>query len=138
MASLKTTYGVDTKAEVEGVWHTLRGGIRVRIARAGNPRASELTLKLIGEARERLRLPEGPLPGKEWDQILARVVAEAILLDWENVTNEADEPIPYSVEEGMKALLDPALHDFAREIDQLSGNRQHYALKQEEAALKNS
>ncbi len=138
MSSLKRVYGVDTKAEVEGVWHPLEGGIRVKLARAGNPRANELTAKLIGEARERLRLPEGPLPDQEWDQILARVVAETILLNWENVTDEADQPLSYSVEEGMKALLDPTLHDFARRIDRLSGNRAHYAAKQEEAASKNS
>ena len=102
MGSLKA-FKVDPKAEVEGVWVPVGGGIRIRLARAGNPKFREGFEALVRARKASLRL--GALPREELEDIGREVMAKYIILGWENVTEEDEKtPIPYS-EENAKRLL---------------------------------
>jgi hypothetical protein len=133
-SSFKKILGVNTTAEVEGVWHDLAEGVRIKVARAGNPRAEELSVKKILAAREQ---GGGSISPEQLKRIGREVMAEAILVDWSGVTDEAGIPVPYSKEKALEFLSDPELHDLEKTVDQLSGQRRHYALKVEEAARGN-
>jgi hypothetical protein len=134
MSSFKKILGVDTKAEVEGVWHDLAEGVRIKVARAENPRAAELSVKKILAAREK---SGGSITPEQLQRIGREVMAEALLVGWDGVTDEAGNPVPYSSEKALEYLSDPELHDLEKKVDQLSGQRRHYALKVEEAARGN-
>lgn len=49
----------------------------------------------------------GPILPHVRDQLVVRAMVGAILLDWENLLDEEDKPIPFSKEMSEKLLSDP-------------------------------
>jgi len=110
MPTLKE-FMTDPELEKAGRWVEWLGGIRLRVARWGNP-AFEAEL-------ERLREPHikehrnGTLPTELAEEITKRAAASTILLDWANIQDEETlEDLPYSPEVGFRYLSDPRCRDF--------------------------
>jgi len=73
---------------------------------------------------------DGALKPEARDTLFIRGMAEHILVDWENLTDENDKPIPYSKERAMGMLLDPDLRPFREavafagaEVEQVESDR---------------
>lgn len=123
----------DLDLETGGRWLDWRCGIRLLVARWGN--------RTFNDALEELRAPhieairEGTLDEETKEKILAGAMARGILKGWENVEDDDDQPMPYTVEEGERVLLAPEFHDLREDVMTYSMDAEKYrARAQEEAA----
>ena len=122
----------DKKSSEEGTWAEYFGG-KFLIARYNNDKATQLRAKLTLENYDKL------ISGEETSECLlneinAKVMAEAILLDWKDIGEDGKE-IAFSPEVAFKFLFDPTLKDFYQFVENYSLNRANYQVKNEVAAL---
>lgn len=97
----------ETTEDTDGRWVTHPSGARLLIARAGNSKYLKATDRY--EAPFRRDIQRGKLASNDQVDILARSMAAAMLLDWEDVRDMDGNVIPYSKETAFKALR----HDIA-------------------------
>lgn len=133
MVKLSHTEPDDDRAQA-GVRVHYRDGIWLRIAHIGNAAYRRAQFDAFRPHRRRMRAGEMPL--EEIAKIETRLIAEHVLVGWENVDDEAGKPQPYTVDAGVEALTKfPRLRDFvldeARDFD-------NYRAEEEEDALGNS
>lgn len=131
MFDLFEEFATDAALETGGAWVT-RGTARFLIARDGNDNFTDKIAKAYAENEEALK--EESLEGKELSNRLMReVLADTILLGWENVGYQKKE-LAYSKE----AAADMLKHsEFRTWVRQESMKRNHYKAKAEEVAEKN-
>ncbi|PJI56007.1 hypothetical protein CTI14_00290 [Methylobacterium radiotolerans] len=55
---------------------------------------------------------DGPILPKVRDGILIRGMVEHILVDWDGLTDDAEQPLPFSKERAMELLADPDFRPF--------------------------
>lgn len=86
------------------------GDLRLNVRGIDNSDARRLRETLIENVprAERVR----GLDMVERDRIAGKVLAEAVLLDWDGLDDDDGRPIPYSSEMAEKLLTDPALPAF--------------------------
>jgi len=114
MADLKKLFGTDQNKEKEGVWQDMGDGLKMRIARIGNPNYQKRFQALSKPHRRALR--RGTLSDEIAEQLLIKCLAETIVLDWEGV-EENGETIPYSVDNAIRILTDyPDLRNYVNDI----------------------
>lgn len=99
----------DADKFTDGVWSTIQGDSRLRIARAGNTEY----LKARRRLEKEFRREHGDKLTPEQEQSLnCQAIAEGMLKDWENI-NLNGEPVAYSVEVGARYLKrNPKLLEF--------------------------
>lgn len=132
MMDIGKQYGTDARLEAEGVWVDLGEGARIKVARAGNPANRKMLQRMMEKHRVTLRsrnLPEDVL-----ERITIQVMAETILLGWENI-EERGEPVPFSVENAERLL--GAYRDFRDQVAALAADMALFRGESEEAAQKN-
>lgn len=126
-----STYAVDESKEQNGTWMEV-GDAKFLVARAGN----KAYVKQLGKEVER---NQKSLDRKDdaadalSDKIMVDVLADAILLGWENVSYKG-EPLEYS-KANAKMLL--AHKEFRREIMKLADDFNAFKLQQEAEDVKN-
>lgn len=104
----------------DGVW-TEYQNIRVKIAYATNVRFMRAKQRL--EQPYRRKIEAGTLDPADQRKLLCKAMAEAILLDWENVKNANKQDVPYSKQAAEQALLlDEAFRDFVMSFSVELGN----------------
>lgn len=86
----------DNEKALHGTWTPIMGG-QFLIARAGNENY------MAAQERNGKRAASTPA---ERQAALYRSIAEGILLDWREVTDANDDPIPYSVDAAIEVLAD--------------------------------
>lgn len=123
------SFKTDATREKEGVWQSLGEGGEVLIARWNNPRCSRLFSKLIKPFRR--QIDAGTMDPKKSEEILARVMAETILLDWRGFF-DGNDPLEYSTETAFELLKD--VHDFRELIKSLSEDAEAYRERELEDA----
>lgn len=122
---------VDPTAAEEGVWATFMGA-RLKIARHNTNKANALRAKLTLEQWDELTAGTDD-SDRIANEINAKVLAETVLLDWENVT-KGGEPLAYSPKVGHEYLLDPRFRDLAQFVENFSLNRGNFREKAEAEA----
>ena len=113
----------DISKQNDGTWVDFLMGIRLKIARARNPKYNELMRKLTENMR--LDLRENKFDNKEFNDMLIQVRAQTVLLDWENI-DEDDKSVPYSFEKAMEYFHNPELNDFYTFVVQISESHEAY------------
>ena len=114
MADVKKLFGTDASKEKDGVWYDLADGLRMRIARVGNPNYQKTFQKLSKPHRRAIR--RGTLPDEVAEKLLIQCMAETIVLDWSGVEDEGVE-IPYSKEAVITILTKyPELRNYINDI----------------------
>ena len=114
MADVKKLFGTDASKEKDGVWYDLADGLRMRIARIGNPNYQKTFQKLSKPHRRAIR--RGTLPDEVAEKLLIQCMAETIVLDWSGVEDEGVE-IPYSKEAVITILTRyPELRNYINDI----------------------
>lgn len=86
----------DNEKALHGEWFGIMGG-QFLIARAGNENYLA--------AQERNGKRKASTPG-ERQRALYKSIAEGILLDWRDVTDDQGQSIPYSVDAAVEVLMD--------------------------------
>lgn len=119
-------YATDENLENNGTWFPLSGDARLLVARSGNRKYGKALTKHVELNRASLDLG-GDTADALSDSIMVDVLAESILLGWENVAFKGAD-MPYSVENA-KTLL--AIKDFRKQVVQFADNVEGYKYKQE-------
>jgi len=110
MSNLRKLFGTSKSLETEGIWIEYGGSsdapIRIRVARAGGAN------KNFSKTFERLSRPyQRAFQTKTIDpelaeRLLAEVYATAVVLEWQNVTDDEGKAIPLSKETALKLFLE--------------------------------
>lgn len=124
-------FATDESAEVNGV-NVPYGDATFLVGRLGNSKYSKKLSSLV-ERNQRLLDAKDDAAEAFSEKLVIEALAETVLLGWEGVDDENDEPMPYSVENAKKVL---AMKDFRREIMKMAENMEAYKVKQETAAGK--
>lgn len=131
MADVKKLFGTDSKKEQEGVWYDLAEGLRMKIARIGNPNYQKRFQTLSKPYRRSIR--RGTLSDDLAEKLLIQCLAETILLDWEGVEDDGKE-ISYSIENAINLLKKyPELRNYINDIaNELEGFQEEFKEEAEE------
>lgn len=132
-------FATNEKLEVTGVWHDLdiTGESRIRVARMDNPKYQAEMSKLFAEFAKELEAEPSEKrsePGSITRKIMAKGMAAAILLDWENLSYKG-KVLKYSQENAEVVL---AHKDFIELILRLSNDITNFQQELEEEQVKNS
>lgn len=123
----------DEKAELEGVWQEYEDGSRVKLARFNNEKAQRMRIEWYQENKALLEaLAEKGEDGEKqreemFKQGEAKIMAEAVLLDWEGFEDAKGKEVKYTAETAEQYLL--LSKDFRKDMSMMSGNRDKYLLK---------
>lgn len=131
MLDVFATYATDESAELAGVWQPL-GDAKLLIARSGNRNYVRALTKSV-EAHQNLLNDESEEANKLSDKLMAEVIGDTILLDWENLGYKG-APLAYS-KDNARLLL--AHKDFRAKVMQLAENVEAYRAKVEAEQVKN-
>lgn len=130
VARLKKRFSSDKALSQNGVWLTIDledGGqplefLLASLGRANRKWASEASRVYRHHKR---KIEAGLMSDEESIERSLRVFCNTVLLDWRGVTDEDDQPIPYSSEEGYKLLSEcDRLYDYLLEESQEISNFQ--------------
>lgn len=120
----------DVNAEIAGKWFFYRDGIRLKIARLNNHEASS--------AMRRMSSGIDPNNEDESRRILARVVANYVLRDWENMGEDDGKPLAYSPDEAFEIFMSPETSYFLNDVVEIAKSQENFRKKQVEDDSKNS
>lgn len=124
--SFLNKYKTDKRAEVEGVWVEIDNGVSFRIARLNNDKAREMRRTLEKPYRNFQTIPDS-----KSEEIFRKIVANAVLLDWKGMTDEAGVPISYSPEAVERILKE--YPDLLNDVVMLSAARETFQAESIEA-----
>lgn len=130
---VKKRFATDRTLELDGVWVQIDKDARVKIARRDNPRYREVLRRESAPYRQAARA--GMLSDETAEQILIKVLAETVVLDWEGFT-ENGKPLPYSKENAVRLLTE--LKDFLDFVVSASAEAELFKAQADEADAKNS
>jgi hypothetical protein len=133
--SVYKTFTTDAELENRGVVLDFGSGEWVRVARAGNgnKKFAKLLEELMKPHRRAMTL--GTMDDKKANEIMHRVFAEAVILDW-RITGEDGKEIPFNVENALKVFAD--LPEFFADIKRESENRANFRREEQEKEKGNS
>lgn len=86
---LKSHYGTDPELEVGGVWEDISEGARLLIARVGNEAYQKRYRRVPRGIRN--QISSGVLDDKVTEDVMCRLLADTILLDWEGISDDGKE-----------------------------------------------
>jgi len=121
-----SAYATDENLENHGSWFKLGGDARVLVARTGNRAYAKSLTKHVELQRATLDLG-GDAAEAASDQIMVEVIAESILLGWENISFKGAD-LPYSIENAKTVL---AVKDFRKVIVGFADSSEAYKAKLE-------
>lgn len=113
------------------------GDLRLKVRGLTAPVAVACRSKKERHVEKKDRERGGGIKAEVSQRITREVLHEAVLLDWENMTN-GDEPVPYSSEMAGRLLLDPDFDAFAGAVSWAASVADTEAKEVEEATAKNS
>ncbi len=120
--------------EQEGVWVDA-GGLKLRIARMGNPKYNEYARQLGKPHAMQIRHGAGDA-AKVLEDVIKKAMARHVLLGWENLEDDAGSPIPYSEAKAMELLT--GFPDFYRMVLEFAQEAEHFKRQSREDAKGNS
>lgn len=86
-------------------------GLRLKVRGAGNRQWRRLMQQLIN-AIPRKKRHAGVIDPAEMDRVMAIVLRDACLDDWDGLEGDDGKPLPYSKEKACELLADPAYAKF--------------------------
>jgi len=104
-----SSIAINEELEVAGVWHDVGDGLRLKIARANNPRYVRLFNELVAPYRRMIQA--GTLPDDKQAALTAEAVSKTILLDWEGMHIDG-VATPYSQPLAKQILEQPRYTSF--------------------------
>ncbi len=108
-------FAMDETLEVNGVWQMI-GDAEVLVARANNTAYVNLLRKVMAPYLSNSAFEN--LTTQQRLEIDAKIMAQTILLDWKNLTDDQAKVVPYSVEKAVEWLM--AYAEFRKLIARIS------------------
>jgi len=133
----KQLYQPSTKKETEGVWVDFSEGVKLKIARAGNPKFQEKLERLLKPHRRKFRRRNIPL------ELVRSLTQQAsigtILLDWDGFTekNEQGEEVkvPFSDDKALEYFKIST--DFVNDVLDFADDMEIFREEEQEESEKN-
>ncbi|TFZ81587.1 hypothetical protein [Candidatus Macondimonas diazotrophica] len=132
--SLYDTYATNKAAETEGTWVEFGPNLRLKLRRFSCPQAKAVRTRLEKPYTGLLR-SGGSIPDEDLENITERVIAEAIIVDWEGATGPDGEPLECTTETKLKVLKD--LPDFRNQVAAVALDRDTFKAALDEGSVKN-
>lgn len=101
--NLYKQFKTSDQAEEQGVWVPLSATARIKVARTQNPRHSAC-LKRLTTPYLKPGMRTSDLAEEVFTEIARRASAETLLVGWEGMLDQNDQPMPYSVEAAYDVL----------------------------------
>lgn len=120
-------FATDETLEENGTWFPIGGGARVLVARSGNRKYAKLLTKEVERNKKALDLNDDAAD-KLSEEIMIGVIAETILLGWEDVSFKG-EVLEYNVANAKKLL---AVKDFRKAVAQFADDVSAFKFKETE------
>ena len=117
LKKIKKSYGINLKSETEGKWFELAliDGVKVKVARAGNPNYKKALKRLYKPYTQKLRKGQDIAQEIE-DRIQIDLLIQTLLKDWSGMPGEKGAEIAYSEDLARELLTDPELKELKDEI----------------------
>lgn len=132
MAKL-STLAIDLDLANNGTWANF-SGVKFLVRRISADEPQALRSKLVMENLDALQAdPEGQVAKDLQEQIDVRVLAETVLIGWENLENDDGTPMDFSPEQAAQILSDKRYGDLRTFVQNYSFNRENYQRKAEQA-----
>lgn len=125
-------YKSNPKKEQEGVWVEV-GDASFKIARMNNIAYRKLLAEKMKPHRAAVQANN--LDMDVLIKIMAETVAETIILDWKNLTDDG-VPVPYSKEKVIELMTNDAYKDLGEFLMKLAEDRNRFTDDQEQNDLK--
>lgn len=113
--NLYSMFGTDTELETSGVWLDF-GGPRIRVARAGGAN-SRFTALMAEKARQyNPQIKAEVLPENIGRKLMIEVYAEAVILDWEGMSDRDGNSLAFNRSNVIQVMTDlPDLFNLVQE-----------------------
>lgn len=141
MKGLYSQFKTDSETEKNGIWVPValtedHKQVMFKLARAGG--SNQKYLKVLEARTKPLRrlIANETLDVKLADEVMMEVFADAVVLGWENVTDEEGNPLPFSRENVIKVFKD--LPDLFNDVREQATKAALYRKDVLEAEAKNS
>lgn len=110
------TDSMDLDKKDSGVWTTYEGS-EFLIASSSNPKYAKA---LVANQRPfKKQIEKGTIDPDDASNLLAKSIAQGLLLDWRGVQNSAGEDVPYTLEAAVGVLKAvPSFREFVMEFAQ--------------------
>ena len=132
MGDLAKNYATDKTAEQEGVWEPLADGIEIKVARIGNPNYQRIWEREIKPYRA--QVDRGLMADEKMSEIIIKVLAEAVLLDWKSI-EYGGKKLVHNRENAIRILTE--VPDFRADVMFLANQQASFRAEEIEEAEKN-
>lgn len=128
---------VDSEKAENGIWVPLDEGIEFLIARKGSKKWNEVFTRLTETHREEIEAAAKDENSTfDFEDIVIRCFAEAVLLDWKGLIEEDDDSeVPYSIEKSYEILKE--LPELLDRIVLIASDMDNYLVEFDKASTKN-
>ena len=117
MTNIYDMFATDTLREAEGFWHPVSDTIQFLMARAGGSNSNFAKSLEVRTRPHRRKIDNDDMDLDLANKIMIEVFAETVIKDWEGITNEDGEPMPYTKENAVMLLTQlPDLFNELREV----------------------
>jgi hypothetical protein len=121
-------YATDETLEENGTWFQIGGGARVLVARSGNRKYGKMLTKEVERNKKALDLNDDAAD-KLSEEIMIAVIADTILLGWEDVTLQGARRWSTAPPTPSKLL---AIKDFRKAVAQFADDVSAFKFKETE------
>ena len=135
---IKKSYGTSPEFEVEGKWFDLAliDGVRVKVARTGNPNYKKAFTRLYKPYVKTTMRGKNVAPEIQ-ERIQTDLLINTLLKDWSGMPGADGTEVPYSKELARELLTDPELKELREEILGFAEEFEAYQLEIREELEKN-
>lgn len=133
--NLRKQFKTDKDKEENGIWVDFENGIRIRVRRL----SSQASLNARKEAEKPyvVKVRSGKISDEIAEEIAIQQLARGVIADWEGITDENDEAVPYTPDAAYEILKDDDLKEFRAELIQISLDRDTFKADADKDALGN-
>jgi len=138
LKKIKKSYGINLESETEGKWFELAliDGVKVKVARAGNPNYKKALKRLYKPYSQKLRKGQDIAQEIE-DRIQIDLLIQTLLKDWKGMPGEKGAEVAYSESLARELLADPELKELKDEIIGFSEEFEAFQEEMDEELEKN-
>lgn len=120
--------------ETEGVWMDAVGNLRLKLARLGNKKYQAYLREISKPHLSAIR--RQAVEAEKVDSLTQRGLAKYVVLDWQNLEDDAGNPVPYSPEKALELLT--TLPEFYRMVLEMSNDIEQFREEDTAETLGNS
>lgn len=134
MSNFLERYKTNEKLEEDGVWVDFGGGVRVKIVRVTSRRSRDVRRKLERQYAKKYRNQD--IPPEVMETILVEQLAQAIVQDWEGVTDLEGRAMEFNQENAR--FIFRKFKDFREDVTSASLMKETFLDEMREEDLGNS